>query len=127
MDPSFPGHRPVWLDSAPPVENIIFVSELADVDSGNWNFTLLSLLFSQETISFISKLSPPSPQLTDDVLWIPNPKGCFSVKEAVLQSQASRRSISAIQPLQDWSKLWKARLQDRLKSSYGKWWWELFL
>lgn len=58
VDPWIPhlqGHYPVWLDSTPSADNLQFVSDLVDRDSRNWNFPLMSLLFSQESISFISK------------------------------------------------------------------------
>ena len=105
------GFKPKPKDESVSLDPMM-VSSLINSINHTWIERKLSELFATESVAAIKRIPlPPSPK-KDSLMWIKDPKGCFSVKSAY-------RSIQEI-PTSDargvnWRKVWKLRIHERLK------------
>lgn len=93
----------------------VSVSELIDSDLRLWKRPALEQFFMPDCVNFILSIPLSSPVSDDKLVWKLDNTGIFSVKSAYYSDQDAR-----FQPPDGtlnfaWAKLWKAKLQSRLK------------
>ena len=90
----------------------LMVACLINQTSRSWNLPKLMELFYDDSVKAINKIRIPVIPHPDKLVWIPDPKGNFSV-HSVYKVHTSAQS-STNQEIQ-WNKVWKLKLHDRLK------------
>ena len=77
-----------------------------------WIERKLSELFAPESVAAIKRIPLPLSPKKDSLMWIKDPKGCFSVKSAYRSIQEIPTSDARVV---NWQKVWKLRIHERLK------------
>uniref|UniRef100_A0A2N9GPM4 Reverse transcriptase domain-containing protein n=1 Tax=Fagus sylvatica TaxID=28930 RepID=A0A2N9GPM4_FAGSY len=115
-----------WLPNFTPIpktENLsltpLLVSNLISWDLRAWNLTLLNELFETESVQAILKITIPASPRPDNLVWIADPKGLFSVKSALTTNLGPFEVNNSDTK---WYKLWKLKLHERLKVLIWKDW-----
>ncbi|KAB1223477.1 hypothetical protein CJ030_MR2G012474 [Morella rubra] len=91
------------------------VKDLVNSELNVWNANLLRDLFEDNSVAEIMRLHVPNFHLEDSWLWTSENEGLFSVKSVVVSEQIQRAPLRPALDEASWGKLWKLRLQDRLK------------
>ena len=73
---------------------------------------MLGELFTDESINVIKRISIPLRPMPDQLVWIIDPKGSFTVKSALKTHQGHADSVL---PGSLWSKFWKLKFHERFK------------
>jgi len=85
--------------------------KLIDLSTKTWKVAMVTELFSAKSAKAISAIPIPYNPRQDKLIWVPDPKGIFSVKS--VHNVSFRSSISANLQSSHWKKLWKAKLPER--------------
>lgn len=94
----------------------MFVEDLICQSSKMWNVPLLESLFDDETVQAIIQIDIPSSPYPDQMCWIPNRSGDFSVKSAYYTDQSPRFDETIDPNSSLLSRIWKSKLLERLKT-----------
>ena len=89
------------------------VSQLFDPDLHSWKTNLIRELFDPSSAQAILSLPIPFRPSQDKLLWVPNSKGCFTVKSAY----QTAHDLSSPQPPSEnhWKLIWRLNLPERTK------------
>ncbi len=93
-------------------QDSLVVSCLINQDTRSWDLTKLEQLFSQESVEAIKKIPLPVAPRLDQLIWILDPKGNFSIKS---DSTLCYNNLESVDPNIQWKKMWKLNLHERLK------------
>lgn len=91
----------------------ILVSHLIVSELHSWKSWLVRELFDSQLAQAILSLPLPSRPKLDELIWIPDSKGHFSVKSAYLATKES--SLAPLANGINWIKLWKLNAPERIK------------
>lgn len=117
-DPWVPGEAdnfPVWKAASVLPINCHTVADLVRPDGVQWDVELLWSLFAESTVEIILRMPIPNPLMADKWIWTLEKNGEFSVKSLVLSQQRLRAPDHAVLDSGTWMRLWKLKLQDKLK------------
>ena len=89
------------------------VSQLINSELHCWNPSLIHELFDPTSAQAILTMPIPTSPTPDKLVWIPESKGCFSVKSAYCTLRA--HSIPPQDTDTDWKKLWKLKMPEKSK------------
>ena len=117
----------IWLDSwvpwvqnfipSPKVESLVQspmkVAHLINHELHTWKTSLVLNIFNTCSTQAIISIPLPSRPRPDKLIWIPESKGCFSVKSAY--KELIPNPPVQVQSDVNWSKIWKIRGPERLK------------
>uniref|UniRef100_A0A2N9I911 Protein kinase domain-containing protein n=1 Tax=Fagus sylvatica TaxID=28930 RepID=A0A2N9I911_FAGSY len=78
-----------------------------------WRIGVLEEMFDQVSVSAIMRISLPLVPRPDELAWVADSKGVFSVKSVLLLLQ-NHTWPAAPDPI--WKKLWKCRMHERLRT-----------
>lgn len=70
--------------------NVNRVTDLFDQDIGQWNSHAIHQWFEEDSSEAILNITSNNVDEEDKVVWVPNPKGKFSIKTAYNQDQEVR-------------------------------------
>jgi hypothetical protein len=103
-----PKPRAGFLNSNP-----CLVADLINWDIKAWRIGVLEEMFDQVSVSAIMRISLPLVPRPDELAWVADSKGVFSVKSVLLLLQ-NHTWPAAPDPI--WKKLWKCRMHERLRT-----------
>ncbi|KAB1219217.1 hypothetical protein CJ030_MR3G001300 [Morella rubra] len=92
----------------------ITMAELFDFDHNYWKQDLIDSLFEVSSAQAICNLDPLLLGAEDSCVWLPDPRGVFTVQSTynLLKQDAG---ITSVFEEKDWRFLWQLKIQDRLK------------
>lgn len=93
----------------------LFVSDLVHHDGGQWDVSLLHRFFELPSVASILRLPILNLDLEDKWIWTFEKSGYFSIKSVVLEHQRNRVPLVSLLNLGSWSRLWKLKVQEKLK------------
>ena len=73
---------------------------------------MLESLFDRQSVNAILQISIPIHPRPDKLVWIPEPKGQFTVKSTVKIQNPPTDDLNILVP---WNKFWKLQIHERLK------------
>lgn len=92
------------------------VKDLNDVQANGWKETLIRQLFGRQSAAAILNIPLPSSYPQSDVVkWVLDPKGLFSAKKAYQFVNKGRLSVAGTTHYIDWKRIWKLKMQHRLR------------
>lgn len=91
----------------------LLASQLINHEFHCWKAPLIHKLFSPQDAQVILSIPIPIRLRPDKLEWIPNSKGCFSVKAAY--KQIVNQDTTSPSTNIDWKKLWKLKAPERIK------------
>ena len=89
------------------------MAHLIDSDHHKWKVPLVLDLFDANSANAILSIPIHSRTRPNKLVWIPDSKGCFSVKSAY--KEIVNLSSHPTTPIVDWRKLWKLKGLERIK------------
>lgn len=92
-------------------QSYLMVSQLINQELHVWKTNLVLELFEPKSAHEILSIQLPIRSKPDRLIWVPNPKGKFSVKSAYYVTTA--RSPNSLDV--PWNKLWNLRAPERTK------------
>ncbi|XP_026416837.1 uncharacterized protein LOC113312290 [Papaver somniferum] len=95
----------------------VFVSELIQTNSNDWDIQLLNLLFSPENVARITRMQLSLSE-EDTLRWSPSKDGNFSVKSTynkLMEVRVQNQVAICTVPKPIWKALWKMKLPHRVK------------
>lgn len=107
--------HPIWRPEVRFDPSIQFVSDLVRPREREWNMELLRYFFENVSVEEILRMQVPNPTLEDTWIWTKEKSRLYSVKPMVLVEQSRTASERTILYGATWGRLWKLKLQDRLK------------
>ena len=93
--------------------NPCLVADLINWDIKAWRIGVLEQMFDHVSVSAIMRISLPLVPRPDELAWVADSKGVFSVKSVLLLLQ-NHTWPAAPDPI--WKKLWKCRMHKRLRT-----------
>lgn len=112
--PGFEDGRPIRRIEAEVFPASFSVADLFDFESRTWNAPLIHSIFELSSAEAICKLRSLIEGHDDVLIWMPDPRGIFSVKSVYFLLKASTRVPSVLEE-NEWRLLWKLKIQDWLK------------
>ncbi|XP_026417308.1 uncharacterized protein LOC113312787 [Papaver somniferum] len=126
----------IWLDvwviglNSPPVpvvgsssfNNFTFVCDLFVPGTRQWDINIVNTLFSQDCVNLILNMRVPNTG-TDKMIWMPDRKGKFTVKNAyntICSSDVDTIVAGSSIPTDVWKNLWKFRVPHRVHIFFWK-------
>ena len=109
-----------WIEGFKPRLKVEVYSQLhfkahhfVDSTSKSWDVNMIKEIFDSDSAVAILTIPIPSTPRQDKMIWLPNPKGNFSVKS--VHKMAFHNVNNNDQAQSHWKYLWKAKLLERLK------------
>ena len=93
--------------------NPCLVADLINWDIKAWRIGVLEQMFDHVSVSAIMRISLPLVPRPDELAWVADSKGVFSVKSVLLLLQNHTWPAA---PDLIWKKLWKCRMHKRLRT-----------
>lgn len=106
--------KPTWRT------DVMMVSQLVWPEVRMWNVDLLRSMFVQDLVDAILRLPVPNPFLVDKWIWTKEKSGIISVKSLVIFEHLRSPPDRVVLDVGSWEKLWRLKLQDRLKLTLWK-------
>ncbi|XP_026397067.1 uncharacterized protein LOC113291789 [Papaver somniferum] len=109
-------HPPLPAEGLINTISYIYISDLFIHGTRDWNVHLVYYLFSPESAESILAITILDIG-TDNLIWMPDRKGQFSVKSAcnVISSHSNANTGAQVVPSQVWKALWKVKLPHKIK------------
>jgi len=112
--PFIPGFRPTpFTPSGNRELGCNMVSDFIIKPTWIWDIVKLQRVFDQAIVDNITKIQITPNQTQDQLAWIHNSKGDFSVKSAYLTDQQVRFSSPRHHPKEVWKLIWNSHLHER--------------
>ena len=111
-------HDPIFLGSPP---NSLFVSDLIDEDTRQWDHGKIQALFAPSTQKEILAIPLNNLHSSDELVWKQNSTQNFTVKTAYkialgLKNQPQGEHSQALQNGRIWKKVWKLNVPPKVRS-----------
>lgn len=107
--------RPEWREGITLNPAIKMVSDLVITSAGLWNKNLIRQLFAKGSTSEILRLPVLRSSLEDQWIWTKEKNEIFPVKFLVEVEQRRRALAAQAMDATSWNRVWKLKLQDKLK------------
>ncbi|KAB1227842.1 hypothetical protein CJ030_MR1G001676 [Morella rubra] len=113
--PDLPGFVPKLKPGALVDRRINYVRDLIEEDTHEWKENVIWDLFDDSSSEAILSIPLPQTRLVDTPRWIHSPSGSYIDKDAYLYCQKQKHHGTGDLTAAEWRKIWKLKVQDRLK------------